>query len=375
MPVSPDPTTSDAAALAARIIDRHYRPKLRRRAGAEPLAFPLFTQAGRWVPNPEPRWSDGFWPGLFWLAWQATGEDVFRDVAARQSEALVPRIDSPDANYDLGFLFYHSAALGHRLTGDLRYRDIALAAARRLCQFFDTAAGVLAVHYPERSTKHGRPCVTTKIDAMMNLTLLWWAYEETGTARFREVACCHARRSLACLLRDDGSVFQVADFDADSGMLLAQDSIQGHAPGSCWARGQAWAIHGSLLAARHTGEDEFADAARRALAFWRDAVPDDGVPPWDFRAPPEQHDVRDASAAAILFAALAKAQCWEIAVPDGTALLRLTYDGLIGRLAESDEDGVLTGGSAYVGRGEGLHGATVWGDYYVLEALSGLVGV
>ena len=36
---------------------------------------------------------------------------------------------------------------------------------------------------------------------------------------------------------------------------------------------------------------------------------------------------------------------------------------------------MLNGGCAYYRTGEGRFGATVWGDYYLLEALCGLAGL
>ncbi len=361
--------------LAQDIVSKRYLPKLRRLLEGEAFRFSVFTEAGRWRPSPIERWSDGFWAGIFWLAWSSGGDVALRRAAEHCLMRLAPRLEGVKANYDLGFLYFYSFALAHRLTGEEGYRSTALAAARRLCDFRTEPAGVITIHYPERVARFGADRVTTKIDVMMNLTLLWWASEQTGERRFRDIAEAHARRSLDCLLRADGSVWELADFDPEGGALLRLDTAQGLEGESCWARAQAWAIYGFLYAARFTGEAAFHEAALQALAYWRRNTPPDGVPFWDFTAPPERQDARDASAAAIVLAALVKARRWDIEIPGAESLLERTLGGLEGYLAGDREQGVLNGGCAYYRWGEGRHGATVWGEYYLLEALVGLASV
>ncbi len=361
--------------MARDIISKRYLPKLHRLIEGEPFRFSVFTDNGRWLPSPIERWSDGFWAGIFWRSWRFCGDAALRRAAEHCLTRLAPRLEGAEANYDLGFLYFYSFALAHRLTGEADYRSTALAAARRLCDFRTEAAGVITHHYPERVARFGVERVTTKIDVMMNLSLLWWASEQTGEERFRDIAVSHAQRSMDCLLRADGSVWELADLDPDGGALLCVDTAQGLEGESCWARAQAWAIYGFLQAARFTGESRFHDAALRALEYWRRNTPPDGIPFWDLTAPPEHQDARDASAAAIVLAALVMARFWDLETPGGADVLERTLNGLSGYLAGEREEGILNGGCAYYRWGEGRYGATVWGDYYLLEALSGLAEV
>ena len=283
-------------------------------------------------------------------------------------------MEQADANYDVGIQYHYRFALGHRLTGDLTYRDTALAAARRVCGFETEAAGVITITYPERVARFGRPRVTTKIDVMMNLTLLWWAHGESGESLFLETACRHAERSRETLLRADGSVWELADFDPQSGVVLVHDTPQVGDRRGCWARAQAWAIHGFLLAYSQTGEAAFQDAASLAVDFWRAQAPPGALPYWDLLAPPEERDARDASAAAIVLAGLVQGRAKGIELLHGDSLVDGSLEALAASLAPDDADGVLNGGCAYYRKGEGLHGATVWGEYYFLEALAHLSG-
>ena len=356
------------------IIARSYRDKLLRLLDKGPLRFAVFAEDGAWKASPVERWCDGFWPGIIWLAWAQSGEPRLRSAAEDCLARLAPRLHGAEANYDLGFLYAYSFALGHRLTGAAAYRETALAAARRLCDFFSPAAEIITIHYPERVQAFGAERLTSKIDVMMNLTLLWWAYRESGEARFLQVARSHARRSLDCLLSEEGAAWELADFDPDSGRLLLNDRPQGADGASCWARGQAWAVYGFVQAAHHTGEAAFADAASRALGYWCRHVPAGQLALWDLHARPPRDDAFDASASAIVLAALVRARRWGIDLPQHDSVLVETFEALQVALAPDQEEGALNGGCAYYRLGQGLHGATVWGDYYLLEALCGLLG-
>ena len=359
----------DIAGRADRLLTEHLPGKLTGALQRCPFDSPVHSEAGRWVDSPIDRWSDGFWAGLFWLAWQKFGDSLYREAAESSLASLADRRSHPSANYDLGFLYYYSFARGHHATGKAAYREVALAAAEQLCGYLHSQADVITITYPERIAAFGQPRVTTKIDVMMNLTLLWWAHAVTGERHFLDVALAHSRRSLEVLVRPDGSAWELADFDPESGELLLRDSLQVGPRIGCWARGQAWAFYGFLQAYRFTGDDAFLDAVKRAIAFWQHHIPPEGIPCWDLLAPAEERDAHDASAAAIVLAGLVRARRWGIDLPQGDELIERSLVGLESRLAPPDHDGLLAGGCAYHFKGEGLHGATAWGDYYLVEAL------
>lgn len=81
--------------------------------------------------------------------------------------------------------------------------------------------------------------------------------------------------------------------------MLREHGGQGHAPGSAWARGTAWALHGFALSFRYTGEARYLETAERAADFFLAMLGEDIVPAWDFRAPAEHRAAWDSSAAAI----------------------------------------------------------------------------
>ncbi|MFQ6016245.1 MAG: glucuronyl hydrolase [Anaerolineae bacterium] len=334
-------------------------------------AFPHVTSGGRWSYNSDGYWTGGFWVGLLWFAYLLTGQQGYRQKALGLMDKIAGRKDRPDADFDLGFLFYPSFVLGYKITGHASLRTLALQAAERLTTMFHHKAGLIYHVYDERLAEYGGQFGSSIIDVMMNLSLLWWAYEQTGQERYFELADGHARRSLDTFIRDDGSTWHVVDFDLASGQILRRGTRQGYADTSCWSRGQAWAIHGYILAYKFSGDPLFREAYERLSDYFIRNLPEDGIPFWDFNDPNIPDTVRDSSAAAIACAGWQRLQGLGLD-PEGlyTATVRRLWQSLEGGyLQPRDRDGILGHGCFYKARGLGVDEGTIWGDYYLLESL------
>lgn len=294
-------------------------------------------------------WTGGFVAGQLWLAGRA-------DEAAAVTELLAPRAEQA-TTHDLGFLFWPSAVLGHLATGEERYRDLGLRAARSLTERA-LPSGVLQVigDLDDRAFR-GR----TIVDTWPNLLLLWWA-EREGDETAGRAARAHLDATLPALLRPDGSTFHAARI-GDDGTVLERGTDNGWSPDSTWARGQAWAVHGLVSAARATGGARFREAAERAAWWFLDHLPADLVPPWDFDAPPGS---ADASAATIAASALLDLG-WEAEAQRLLDALAATC------LNDTDTDGTLLHCCYRHGIGLGLDCATAWGDFFLLDALTAAV--
>ena len=90
-------------------------------------------------------------------------------------------------------------------------------------------------------------------DTMQNLALLHWAYRETGITDYREVAEIHAQTTANYLVRSDATSFHTFVFDPGTGEPRRGEPHQGYADDSCWARGQAWLLHGFAQCHAATG--------------------------------------------------------------------------------------------------------------------------
>jgi unsaturated chondroitin disaccharide hydrolase len=258
--------------------------------------FPLDTRFEKWTYCDDGDWVGGFWVGSLWLAWLYSGDDDFRTLAERSALRLAPR-RSDTSTHDVGFLFTPSWITAWRLTGEPSWRDGALAAADSLIQRYNPAGRFLRA-WGALDTQ--RDAGRVIMDTIMNLDLLAFATEQTGDSRYLDIAVAHARTQQTYFLRPDGSTPHVFDFDPATGEPIGPNTVQGYSPTSCWSRGQSWGVYGYTTMYRRTGARDFLDTAVRLADFALRALTADHVPVWDYLAPQAPHDVKDASAGAIM---------------------------------------------------------------------------
>lgn len=251
-------------------------------------------------------WTAGFFPGSLWYLFEATGDSRWRDAAARYTASMAPaKFDK--TQHDLGFMLGASYGNAYRLAQDpaqrARYRDALLAGATTLVTRFNPTVGAIQSWDLGPNTTWAFPVI---VDNLMNLELLTWAAQAADEPYYRAVAIAHADTTLAHHFRADGSSFHLVDYDPRTGAVRARVTVQGHADGSAWARGQAWGLYGYTMMYRATRKDTYLVQAQRIARFYMDhpRMPADKVPYWDFDDPAMPDAPRDSSAAAIASSAL-----------------------------------------------------------------------
>lgn len=315
-------------------------------------------------------WTNGFWPGLMWLMYQRTGDERYRASAEGCEQRLDEAFDEFTlVNHDTGFVWQLSSGANYRFTGNAQSRARALHAATILAGRYNPAGKFLCAFNGDQSGWE-------IIDTMMNLPILFWASNETGDPRYRDLACIHAETTMATLLRSDGSSHHVVVFDTATGKVLDTPAGQGYAPGSSWTRGQAWAIYGFALAARATGRTDFLDASRRAAHYVCSEMaqlPD--ILPCDFKQPAEPV-VLDASATCATASGLL-----ELAkLVEGSE--QKVYRNWAGRLLsqvalnhmnwDPNHDGIVQDATVAYNKLRNVH--LVYSDFFLVEALLKLCG-
>src|SRR3979411_1806470 len=103
----------------------------------------------------------------------------------------------------------------------------------------------------------------TIVDSLMNLPLLFWASEQTGSQRFAAAGARHAEQLMHHFVRPDGSTYHTFYFDPQTGSPRFGRPHQGYADESTWSRGQAWAVYGFALSYRYTRDDRLLKVAER----------------------------------------------------------------------------------------------------------------
>lgn len=256
-------------------------------------------------------WTTSFYTGMALLAYENSGNRDFLQFAASKNERYYQKVfcTPEDTMHDLGFLYSpHSVAM-YRLTGDLYSKQIAVRAAEVLSGRFLPKYGVIRAwgrmdgtippYVSEEESKdhffRERDNLAI-IDCMMNLPLLYFAWEETGNPFFAEIADSHANVTLSHFMRADGSIYHSYRFGANEGGC----NYCGFSDESFWARGAAWAIYGFALAYRYRKNEAYLRAAECLAERFISCLPKEcPVPVWDFFLPDTEEKTLDTSAAAV----------------------------------------------------------------------------
>jgi unsaturated chondroitin disaccharide hydrolase len=345
--------------------------RVRRHHRAFGQQFPTVGEGSRYRLTENNHWLAGFWTGLLWLAYAATGDEDLRDHA----EALLPSFEERLKDYthithDLGFLFTLSARAQWQVTGDRAARQLALRAAQELLQRYRPRGRYIQAWGKVGDRDEGG---RTIIDTMMNLPLLFWASEQTGDPQYHQVALEHAETTRRYLLRPDGSTYHTFFFEQDTGKPIGPRTHQGYADDSLWARGQAWAIYGFTSAAEWCGDHRFLVAAQQAATSFVTELPPGDVPWWDLRLPEDAPHHLDSSAGAI--AAGGMLRLGRLIGQKNGEEWRTTAIALLKALVahcfetNSSVQGLLRHATYHAHKGWGVDTYLICGDYFFLEAL------
>lgn len=330
------------------------------------------------APGANVGWTTGFWTGQLWLGHALGGLAPMKAAAEQQTASFITRLEQGVdlEHHDLGFLYMLSCATAHHLHALPGAHAATLGAARRLLGRFLPGAGVIqSWGTMDDVEQRGRVI----IDGIMNLPLLHWAARSCGEAAFSDAARSHLQRTRAHLVRPNGSTYHTFHFDAENGAPLRPSTHQGLADDSCWARGQAWGIYGFALNHRHLPDMQLLDDAMQLADYFLAQLPPDRIALWDLSLPHDSGEPRDSSACAIAACGLleiaehlppgAQRQHYHSAALD---LLEALTQHCAGHYPSSG--GLLRHGVYHRAADLGVDEATLWGDYYYLEALARVEG-
>lgn len=322
-------------------------------------------------------WTNGFWGGMMWQLYHATGDELFKQSALENEEKLDANLlNHQGMDHDSGFKWLPTSVANYRKTGDKAARNRALLAADNLAGRFNPVGKFIRAWNNWDGNEDGSFAGRVIIDCMMNLPLLYWASEEIHDPRYKQIAMLHADTVIKHFVREDGSVKHIVEFNSETGEYLHSLGGQGYERGSSWTRGQAWAIYGFTLSYLHTKEERYLATARKVADYFIANIPASKLIPVDFRQPKEPA-WEDSTAAAI-------AACGMIEIakvlpqPEGAPYEQAALD-MLEALAEkrcnwdNNTDNLVEKCTAAY-HDEKHEFSIIYGDYYFIEAVFKLAG-
>lgn len=341
-------------------------------------SFELFYK-----PGPNVDWTTGFWTGEIWLAYENAAtekeKEEFRRAGEIQVQSFLERITNRVNvdHHDMGFLYSLSCVAAYKLTGMEKAKKAALLAADNLLSRFQPV-GKFIQAWGEMGAKDNYRFI---IDCLLNIPLLYWAFEETGEEKYRDVAEQHIHTALANVIREDNSTWHTFFMDPETGKPDHGATCQGYKDGSAWARGQAWGVYGTALGYRYTKREEYIGYFKRVTDYFLNHLPEDLCPYWDLTFGDGDDEPRDSSSAVIAACGMLEMSKYmgeEDREFYTSAALKI-MEQMIAKYSVKDpliSNGQLLAGTyskktPYNTCAEaGVNECVIWGDYFYMEALN-----
>ncbi len=346
-----------------------------------------YSEGNFYRPTPNEDWTTGFWTGEIWLAYEYARDKMkseaesLKHAGEIQVQSFLERIDNKLGvdHHDMGFLYSPSCVAAYKLTGNRKGREAAIKAADQLITRYHPVGEFIQAWGPMNAPENYRLI----IDCLLNLPLLYWASDETGDDKYREIAEKHIHTAIKNVIREDYSTWHTFFFNMETGEPDHGATCQGYRDGSAWARGQAWGIYGCALAYKYTGRKEYIERFKHVTQYFLEHLPKDMVPFWDLEFTDGDDQPRDSSSSSIAACGMLEMIKYmekeeaQIYKRYAEQLLKSLYDNYAVKDPEISNGLVLH--STYSNHSPyntcnhcGVDECNSWGDYFYMEALTRL---
>lgn len=345
-------------------------------------AFPKpYSEDGFYQPIDNVDWTAGFWTGEIWLAYEYSKDERLLAAGKQQVLSFLNRIENKIEvdHHDMGFLYTPSCVAAYQLTGDETARKAAIMAADQLLTRYQPKGEFLQAWGSMDAPENYRLI----IDCLLNVPLLYWATEQTGDPKYKEIGLKHTHTALRNVIREDASTWHTFFFDRETGLPHHGATCQGYKDGSAWARGQAWGVYGLALSYAYTKEPYYIELFRKVTQYYLEHLPQDMVPYWDLCFTDGDDQPRDSSSASIVACGLLEMAKYleEEEATYYTHIAQEMMHALVAHYAikDSRKSNGLVAHSTYSNHSPyntcnhyGVDECNIWGDYFYMEALTRL---
>ncbi len=327
------------------------------------------TTEGKYRIKANDDWTNGFWTGILWICYEYSGKDIFKKTAKQNSTSFKKRIDDDFVldHHDIGFLYIPSLVADYKITKDKSAKEYALKAADKLLDRFQENGEFLQAWGDTNDDSEYRFIV----DSLINLPLLYWASEETNNSKYSDIANKHYNTVIKYGIRDDNTTHHTFYFKRENGEPLGGKTAQGFSDNSCWARGQAWVILGSVLNNKYQHNTENYRIFNKVYNKYFECLPNDYIPYWDLIFDENSNQYHDASTAPIVTVALQerKGQLINNDLDQDIEKMLTSLINTYSSKFNQKSQGLLDHGVyAYHGV-KGINESNLWGDYFYIESL------
>ena len=155
----------------------------------------------------------------------ASGIEIFKDTAIEIEEKLDSVIEEyVNLDHDVGFIWLLVSGIHNKLEKNERSRQRLLHMANILSGRFNIKGQFIQAWNWDQGA--------AIIDCMMNLPLLFWAFNETNQIRYYHIAVAYCETVLKYFIDEDGAVRHICKFNAETGEFVKAAGGQGFAPDS-----------------------------------------------------------------------------------------------------------------------------------------------
>lgn len=342
------------------------------------LNFPYAAIGNEWTFASElNEWTNGFWPGILWISYVHSGDEKYKLLAEKLEKVLdVPLAAPEDLGHDVGFVWSLASVANYKITGNQMSACRAFRAAKSLASRYNPVGYFRSWNDHEGSDAYKG---LTIVDNMMNLPIMYWAAKnwDCRQAGLDLMAINHSETVLKYMQRPDGSVNHIIKINPVTGEFEGNSEItQGKNKDSSWTRGQAWLLYGFALGARYTDRQDFLDAAKRTAHYFIAALPENCVPPSDFRYGDTEPGM-DSSAGACAACGLLELASL---VSDAEKQMYIRWAIKIAKglcdncTASREKENILDHASVQYNTTEYADVGLIYGDYFYMELLYRLAG-
>jgi unsaturated chondroitin disaccharide hydrolase len=316
-------------------------------------------------------WTSGFWAGLLWYDYEATGNEQVKRAAENYTSALAQLAEMPVYDHDLGFLIYCANGNAFRLTGEKKYKEMIIRCADSLATLYNPRVGTILSWPREVKPRHWPH--NTIMDNMINLEMLFRGAQLSGDKRLYDIAVSHADVTMKNHFRKDFSSYHVAVYDTIDGHFIKGVTHQGYSDSSMWARGQSWAIYGFTTVYAETRSQKYLNFVEKVADAYISKLPKDMIPYWDFNDPKIPNAPRDVSAACVTASALIRLSTY---LPGSKGVYYLGMaKKMLANISNSTyrsgnhNSAMLLHSTGNLPAGSEIDASIIYADYYYMEAL------